>query len=125
MKNKKTILLVEDDPFLTDIYQKKLKSSGFEVLLALDGEKAFEALAEKPVDLVLLDIVLPKMEGWTVISKIKENEKWKNIKVVFLSNLSQKEEVDKGMKLGADRYLIKAQYTPSQVVKEIKALLNQ
>lgn len=124
MSRKKNILLVEDDPFLVDIYQKKLEASGFKVLLAPDGQRALEILEEGPVDLVLLDIVLPKMEGWQVISKIKENKKWQNVKVVFLSNLGQKEEVDKGIGLGADRYLIKAQYTPGQVIKEIKELLT-
>jgi DNA-binding response OmpR family regulator len=115
--------LVEDDPFLIDIYTKKLKSSGFEVKVAENGEKALRCLQEKKPDLLLLDIVLPEMIGWEVLRKIKENPKLKDLKIVVLSNLGQKEEVEKGLKLGATKYLIKAHYTPSEVVQEIKKIL--
>jgi DNA-binding response OmpR family regulator len=120
----KNILLVEDDPFLIDIYKKKLESSGFKVAIAETGEKALVLAREKRPDLLILDIVLPELEGWEVLKRLKESKETKELKVIILSNLGQKEEVEKGLKLGAVKYLIKAHYTPSEIVKEIKETLK-
>jgi len=124
----KKILLVEDDPFLIDIYQKKLKDSGFKVEVAKDGEKALEVLKEKNFDLMLLDIVLPKIDGWKILEEIKEMKKEKKdlekMKIVIWSNLGEKEDIKKGLSLGATSYLIKANFTPSEVVREIEKLLK-
>lgn len=120
----KNILLVEDDPFLIDIYTKKLKELGYAADVALDGQEAMKKLQEKLPDLLLLDIVLPNMDGWEILRKIKKDDNLKKLKVVILSNLGQKSEVEKGLTLGANKYLIKAHYTPSQVVAEIKTMLN-
>ncbi|MBI2642063.1 MAG: response regulator [Candidatus Wildermuthbacteria bacterium] len=119
-----TILLIEDDPLLIDIYSTKLKESGFEVQIAEDGEKGLRSLEGAIPNLVLLDIVLPKQNGWEVLSRIRQNDRFKGLKVVLLSNLGQKEEIEKGLSLGADRYLIKAHFTPTQVVQEIQKLLT-
>lgn len=119
----KTILLIEDDPFLIDIYSTKLKESGFSVEVAKDGEIALKKLEEKKPDLVVLDIVLPEIDGWEILRRIKSTPALKNLKVVILSNLGQKEEVKKGIDLGSIKYLIKAHYTPSEVVKEIKEIM--
>ncbi len=124
----KNILLIEDDPFLVDIYTTKLKESDFAVEVATDGERGLRKLSEKKFDLLLLDIVLPQIDGWEILEKIKDlrfNIKHlEGLKIVILSNLSQKEEVEKGMGMGAARYLIKAHYTPSEVVTEIEQLLK-
>jgi DNA-binding response OmpR family regulator len=124
----KKILLVEDDPFLIDIYQKKLKDSGFKVEVAKDGERALEILKEKNFDLMLLDIVLPKIDGWKILEEIKEMKKEKKdlekMKIVIWSNLGEKEDIKKGLSLGATSYLIKANFTPSEVVREIEKLLK-
>jgi two-component system alkaline phosphatase synthesis response regulator PhoP len=120
----KKILLIEDDPFIIDIYTTKLKEEGFEVDVATNGEKALEKIKEKP-DLILLDIVLPGMDGWEILREIKKRKELKSIPVVVLSNLSQKSEVEKSVKLGATKYLIKANYTPSQVVEQIKECLKK
>lgn len=117
------ILLVEDDPFLIDIYTTKLKEAGFSIEVAVNGEEAIRKIKEKRPDLVVLDIVLPQIDGWEILRKIKSEPKFKNLKVIILSNLGQKEEVEKGMDLGAVKYLIKAHYTPSQVVEEIKKII--
>ncbi|MDP2664280.1 MAG: response regulator [bacterium] len=122
--SKKKILLVEDDPFLIDIYSTKLKDAGFEVLVSDEGEEAIGKIKEENPDLLLLDIVLPEIDGWEILRRIKSDEKFKNLKVIILSNLGQKEEVKKGMELGAVNYLIKAHYTPSQVVEEVKKVLK-
>jgi len=122
--NTKVILLVEDDPFLIDIYKTKMEEEGFVVEVAERGDAIFTKLEQLRPDLIILDIVLPQMDGWEVLRKIKSDERLKELKVMVLSNLGQKEEVEKGIKLGAEKYLIKAYYTPSQVVEEIKKILN-
>ena len=121
----KTILLVEDDPFVVDIYTKKLTEAGFSVELAQDREETLKKISEKKPDLLLLDIVLPNIEGWDLLKEIKEDLAFKDLKVAILSNLGQKADVEKGLKLGATRYFIKAHYTPTQVVEEIEKMLAQ
>lgn len=120
---KKKILLVEDDSFLIDIYKTRLESEGFDLLIAKEGEEALRLSEENKPVLVLLDIVLPHLDGWQVLKKIREISGMKDSKIVVLSNLGQKEEVQKGLKLGADKYLIKSDFTPTQVVEEIKKIL--
>ncbi|GAI13738.1 unnamed protein product [marine sediment metagenome] len=120
----KTILLIEDDPFLIEIYTTKLKEAGFSVVVATDGKEGLKKIKEKIPDLLLLDIVLPSLNGWEILREIKKNDKLNNVKIVILSNLSQKDEIEKGLKLGAAKYLIKAHYTPSEVVEEIKKILK-
>ena len=127
----KTILLVEDDPFLIDIYRTKLREAGFKLELATDGEEALKKVKEnnsrqKPLwpDLLILDIVLPHIDGWEVLRKVRQEPAFKNLKVIILSNLGQKLEVEKGLKMGAVKYLIKAHHTPSEVVEEIKKIIK-
>lgn len=121
----KKILLIEDDPFLIDIYRNKLEESGYEVEAVADGSEALSKIQEVQPDLVLLDIVLPGVDGWEILRAIRNNPVTKNLRVIMLSNLGQKEEVEKGVDLGATKYLIKAHFTPSEVAKEIEELLKQ
>jgi two-component system phosphate regulon response regulator PhoB/two-component system alkaline phosphatase synthesis response regulator PhoP len=116
----KKILLIEDDPLLIDIYRTKLNIANFDVVIINDGEKALEVVEKEIPDAILLDIVLPKIDGWEILKAIKSKKK--GIKVIVLSNLGQKEEVEKGLSLGAEKYLIKANFTPSDVVSEIEKL---
>ena len=115
----KKIFLIEDDPLLIDIYSTKLKQSGFEVAVAEQGEKALADIEAGRPDLVLLDVVLPHMDGWAILQALKASNELRHIPVVILSNLGQKEEIEKGLSLGAAKYLIKAHYTPSEIVEEI------
>lgn len=124
MSTSRKILLVEDDEFLAELYATKLNMEGFEVFLAVDGEKGLKLAKEKMPDLVLLDIILPKMDGFEVLGKMKIDPAMKNIPVILLTNLSQKDEVKKGLDLGAKDYLIKAHFMPSEVVKKIKQTLG-
>lgn len=117
------IVLVEDDPLLIDIYATKFKEAGFQVAVADRGDAAAGVIEQEKPDVVVLDVVLPQKDGWEILKSLKANPKTKDIKVVMLSNLGQKEEIEKGMGLGAAAYLIKAHYTPSQVVKEIRKIL--
>ena len=80
----------------------------------------FKKMEEGAADLILLDIVLPNIDGWEILRKIKQDEKYKNIKVIILSNLGQKEDMDRGIKLGAEKYLVKSEHSPSEVVDEAK-----
>jgi DNA-binding response OmpR family regulator len=120
----KNILIIEDDPFLTDIYETKFKALGFSVDIARDGEDGLKKIKEKDFDVLILDIVLPHINGWEVLRQLGEDEKFKNLKIIILSNLGQEEEIKKGLKLGAIKYLIKAHYTPQEVVDEVKKLLK-
>jgi len=120
----KSILLIEDDPFLIDIYSTKLKEEGYGVEVADDGEEALDKIKAHKPDLILLDIVLPNVNGWEILRRIKKEEDLKNLKIIILSNLAEKEEVEKGMSSGADKYLVKAHFTPTEVVKEITQILE-
>lgn len=124
MIEKKLILLVEDDIFVSDIYQTKLRQEGFEVEVAGNGLEAVKALEKKIPDLMLLDIVMPYMDGLEVLEKVRKNENWKSIPTILLTNLSEKEKVEEGLRIGANDYLIKSHFTPSEVVEKIKILLK-
>jgi len=121
----KKILIIEDDPFLSEMYATKLTESGFEAEVAPDGKKGLAMVTDLKPDLVLLDIVLPKMDGFEILKKIKDDDELKNIPVVLLTNLGQKSEVEKGLSLGADEYIIKAHFTPTAVVVKVKEILNK
>lgn len=121
----KKILLVEDDPFLSSIYKEKLERKGFEVEIAETGRKAIEQLLKKNYPLLILDLVLPDIDGWEVLEKVNELKKknLKDLKIVILSNLADKEIEKKSLSFGVDSFLLKAKFTPSEVVKEIKKFL--
>jgi len=118
------ILLVEDDEFLASMYRSKLEIENYEVLMALNGEAGLRMAEEKNPDLILLDIVMPKMNGFEVLKHLKSDKDLKKIPVILLTNLGQKEDVEKGLKLGADEYLIKAHFLPSEVINKIIKMLN-
>ncbi len=120
----KKILIVEDDKFLRELVARKLSSEGFEVLEAVDGEEGIKKIKEGKPDLVLLDLILPGIDGFEVLSKIKEDQELSSIPVIVLSNLGQREEVERGMKLGATDYLIKAHFTPGEIIEKIKNSLK-
>lgn len=124
MEKKQTILLIEDDFFVSDVYQTKLGQENFQVVAAENGMVAMKKLEEINPDLILLDIVMPYMDGREVLKKLRENEKWKKIPVLILTNLSQRSEVDDLLKSGADDYLIKSHFTPSEVVGKVRAILE-
>lgn len=119
-----SILLVEDDSFISGMYQTKLSGQGYQVELAEDGETAASRLQQDPLpDLVLLDVVLPKKDGFEILESLRAAERTKHLPVILLTNLGQKPDVERGLKLGADDYIIKAHYTPSEVVDKIKQVL--
>jgi DNA-binding response OmpR family regulator len=126
MEKNTFIYLVEDDSFISGMYQTKLRNAGYTVEVASDGEVAWNRLQQDPLPhLVLLDVVLPKKDGFEILEDLRKNEKTKNLAVILLTNLGQKPDVERGIKLGADDYIIKAHYTPSEVMEKIEKLLGE
>ncbi len=125
MPKKIKVLIVEDEESLSQMYAIKFEKEGFDVETALDGEVALEkALTVKP-DFILLDVILPKIDGFSVLEKIREDSKLDKVPVVMLTNLGQTEDHEKGEKLGADDYLVKANCTPMEVVAKVKEVLDK
>ncbi len=121
MSNNKTkVLLIEDEEMLANMYEVKFKNEGFDLVKALDGAKGLELAKQEKPDFILLDIIMPKMDGFSVLKALKENDSTKHIPVILLTNLGQEEDVDRGNKLGAVGYLVKANITPSEVVSAVK-----
>jgi two-component system phosphate regulon response regulator PhoB/two-component system alkaline phosphatase synthesis response regulator PhoP len=107
------------------IYQKKFELEGFDVAVAADGEAGLAAAKAKTPAIILLDIIMPKMDGFTTLQALKEDASLKPIPVILLTNLGQNEDVAKGTKLGAVGYLIKAQLTPGEVVAKVREQLGK
>ena len=125
-ENKKAlVLIIEDDSYISDMYKIKLESENFEVTIAGNGLAGIKILEKQKPDIVLLDVVMPKVDGFSVLKTIKKNSELKEVPVILLTNLSQKENVERGFELGADGYIIKAHFTPSEVVGKIKDILKK
>ena len=118
---KHKIALVEDDANIRKMYRMKLELSGYNVLTAEDGKEAVELIKKEIPDLVLLDILLPKKDGFEVLREIKDStdEKIKSVPIIMLSNLSSKEDIDEAKKLGASDYLVKAKISPKEAVDKV------
>lgn len=121
----KKILVVEDDTFLSNAYRVKLTKAGFEVRNAFDGDEAFNLLQTFTPDLILLDIVMPKKDGFVILKEIKSNKKWENIPIILASNLGQKEDREKGMQLGASEFFIKTEFTLNDLIQKIDSILKK
>ena len=121
----KKILIIEDDEFLQKVINKKLSKEGYLVINAIDGEKGLKDIREEKPDLVLLDIILPEIDGCEVLTEIKKDQELSKIPIIILSNLGSKEEIEKGLKLGADDYLIKAHFNPEEIVGRVEAVFSR
>ena len=121
----KKILIVEDEPALQRTLSDFLKQEGYEIVSAFNGEDGFNfAKAEKP-DLILLDLILPKLSGFEVLEKLKGDEECKDIPVIVLTNLEGSEDISKVIELGATTYLVKAQYSIEEVTSKVKKALGE
>lgn len=119
------ILIVEDDKFLRELLESKLrKEKDFTIVTAKDGEEGLQKAREEDPDLIILDLILPGLNGFEVLEKIKSSTAIADIKVIVLSNLGQKEDIDRAMKLGAEDYLIKAHFTLEEIIKKIRENLK-
>ena len=120
----KKVLIVDDDPFILDMYVLKFKESGFQVETAQDGKSGLKKVKDTQPDVVLLDVVMPAMDGFDVLQELKKIMPAPLPKIILLTNLGQKEDVDRGLQLGADDYIIKAHFTPTEVVGKVKKVLG-
>lgn len=118
------ILLVEDDSFLASVYATKFELEGFAVMHASDGEAGLKMAEKFEPNIILLDILMPKMDGFEMLHRLKMDEKLVDIPVIMLTNLGQKEDVERCLKEGAVDYLIKAHFVPGEAVKKVKKILN-
>lgn len=119
----KKIMIVEDDPTLRDIYTTRFQAEGFLIVAASDGEEALAtAVREKP-DLILLDIMMPKISGFDVLDILRDTDETRDAKIIVMSALSQAADIEKGKNLGANAYMVKSQVTLSEVVEKVKAVL--
>lgn len=123
---KHKIALVEDDANIREMYKMKLELGGYDVITAEDGKEAVELVKKENPDLVLLDILLPKKDGFEVLKEIKgsKDEKIKSTPVIMLSNLSGREDIDEAKKLGASDYFVKAKTSPKEIVEKVDGFLG-
>jgi DNA-binding response OmpR family regulator len=119
------ILVVEDETFLVKIYSVKLKKEGYDVEIATDGEEAVRLAEEFSPDLILLDLILPKMNGFEALEEIRSKPPLKKTPVIVLSNLGQEEDIKRAKALGATDYLVKANFSIQDVVLKIKETLGK
>jgi CheY-like chemotaxis protein len=118
------IIVVEDDPMLGEIYQKKFSEAGFEMKLVTSGKSVEGEVVGFQPEIVLLDIVLPDMDGYEILDSLAKNEKTRLVPVYVFSNLSAKEDIERATSLGAKGFLTKSNFTPSQLVDEVKKILG-
>lgn len=124
-ENKKRILIIEDEDQIIDVLDRKLRKEGFATILAKDGVSGLStAIKEKP-DLILLDLVLPGMDGITLLTKLRENEDGKNIDVIVLTNLDTAEKIDQSKKEGVYDFLVKTNWTLDDVVDRIRQAFDK
>jgi len=117
------ILVAEDDKFLLNIYKTKLTKEGFEVVTAEDGEEVIEKLNDTKYDLLILDLMMPKKDGFQVLEYIKSKKILKDTPIIIASNLGQKEDIDRALALGAQDYIIKSQTPLSELMTKINTYL--
>ena len=123
--DKKRILIVEDDNFVAEVYLAKLSEMGYETALAQNGEEGLAELKKEKVDLILLDILMPIMNGIEMLEEVKKNEEWKNIPVILLTNIGEKESIQKVREMGVKNYLIKSHFTPAEVIEKVESVFSE
>lgn len=110
---------------MLSMYSTKFEMEKYRVVSAEDGEKGLVLAKKEAPDIILLDILMPKMNGFEVLEELKKDKKTDNIPVILLTNLNQRDEIERGLGLGADDYLIKAHFMPSEVVEKIKKVIEE
>lgn len=121
----KNILIVEDDMFMAGLLERKFKQGKFNILKASNANQARETLSSNQIDLMLLDVVLPGMDGLSFLRELKSNGKFRKIPVMITSNLGQQEEIERGLSEGAIDYIVKAHSTPSEIVEKVEKVLGE
>jgi DNA-binding response OmpR family regulator len=120
----KMILIIEDDNFLQGLEAKKLKKEGYEVSTAVNSVEAFKIIDSRiPLDLVLLDLLLPDVDGFTILEKIRQNENIGKIPVIIFSNLSEEKDINRAKKLGISEFMVKSNFTLDELALKVKELI--
>lgn len=119
------ILIVDDDIILRQMYEERLKAEGYEIDSAADGEEALKIAKEKQHDLILLDIMMPKINGLDVLKMLKADEDTKNIPIILLTALIQDVDKQKGLAFGASDYIVKSETMPGEVIEKIERVLGK
>jgi DNA-binding response OmpR family regulator len=122
--NKKKVFVIEDDPFLVKAYQSAFVKENMEVWMAQDGETAITFLDREAPDIVLLDLMLPGMNGFEVLGKMRNHPKWREVPVIIVSNLGDPADIEKGKKLGVVEYKVKVQTNMDSIIRDIKHHLH-
>src|SRR3989344_6557444 len=119
------ILVAEDDKFLANAYRVKLSKTDHEIKIVSDGQEVMDILETFTPDIILLDLIMPVKDGFSVLEELKKNEKWKNIPVIVSSNLGQKEDIDRSMLLGATDYIVKSDMHINDILIKINNALKK
>lgn len=122
--NMAKVLIVEDDKYLASAYRVKLTKAGFDIKIAMDGEEAIEVVNSFLPDLIILDLLMPKKDGFATLEELRKDSKWKKIPIIIASNLGQKEDIERGMKLGATDFIIKSELNLNDLVSRIQKLVH-
>jgi DNA-binding response OmpR family regulator len=118
------ILLIEDDPLIVKIYKTRLSADGYEVISADNGQDGLKLAMENPPNLIVLDIMMPKMDGFGVLEKLRTEENTKQVPILVYSNLGAEDEIQRARKLGATEFIVKANISPTEMVTKIKHYLG-
>ena len=121
----KTILFIEDESALQKTFNDLLNKKGYTMTSALDGETGLRLAEVQKPDLIILDLILPKLHGFDVLERLKKNQATKDIPVIVLTNLEGINEIEKAIELGATTYLVKAQYTLDEMMEKIRKTLGE
>ncbi len=124
MEKKHKILIVEDEQKLLNLLKNKIEQTGWEAILAADGQEALDKIATQKIDLVLLDLLLPKLNGFEVLSKLREKTSQADLPVIVLTNHGNNDNVSRVLDLGADIFLVKSNYSLDEIVEKIKGVLK-
>ncbi len=121
----KKVLLIEDDPFLQDMIVRKVKAEGIDIFSAINGEDAFKILEEQKIDLVILDLLLPGLDGFEVLKKIRADERFKDLPINVFSNLSEDQDIRRCQDLGINEFMVKCNLTLDELLIKIKKSLGK
>lgn len=121
----KKVIIVDDDELLRKLLTRKLKEEGYEVVLAVDGKEGVEKIKEGKPDLILMDIVMPNMDGFQAMEEIQKDESISHIPIVVVSNSGQPVEIDRAKKLGASDWLVKTEFDPQEVINKVIAQIGE
>lgn len=125
MSQNKKIIIAEDEPVLIEMYKLYFERAGYEVLKAGNGRECIDFVKKEKPNIILLDILMPKLDGWEVLKQLKADPETKQVPILVFSNLGQTQEIQKGLDLGADDYVIKSNMTPKELLEKVEKMIKK